>query len=85
MTKLILYGTEGCHLCDEAEIIVNRLLESSPTQFVLEQSDIALDEELMELYGVRIPVIKKSLSGKELGWPFDEHQLSDFLSEADDT
>ncbi|RLA20051.1 MAG: glutaredoxin family protein [Gammaproteobacteria bacterium] len=79
MVKLILYGTDGCHLCEEAEVILNRLLEKLPMRFKVEQCDITTADELMALYGIRIPVIKNGQSGNELGWPFDEQQLRDFL------
>ncbi len=79
MTKLILYGTDGCHLCEEAEQLLNRVLAAPPLRFEVEHADIALADELMALYGVRIPLLKKEESGEELGWPFDETSLSHFL------
>ena len=81
MMKLILYGTDGCHLCEEAEQLLNRVLATAtPTlSFEVEHADIALADELMTLYGVRIPLLKKEESGEELGWPFDEASLSHFL------
>ena len=42
-------------------------------------ADIADDLELMERYGVRIPVVRDA-AGRELGWPFDGTQLRQFLS-----
>lgn len=39
-------------------------------QFDLEEVDISTDEKLVELYGIRIPVVKNSASEKEIGWPF---------------
>jgi len=41
--------------------------------------EIADSDKLMELYGIRIPVIKRLDSGNELGWPFDINILTDFL------
>lgn len=79
MVKLILYGTEACHLCEEAETIVSRLLKKRPSGFEVDHCDITVSDELMKLYGVRIPVIKNEQNGDELGWPFDEDQLSHFL------
>lgn len=73
MQPLILYTTSGCHLCEHAEAI----LEAGGHRF--EAKDIADDLELMERYGVRIPVVRDS-SGRELGWPFDGTQLQQFLS-----
>ena len=33
--------------------------------------EIADDEELLERYGVRIPVLRRLDTGEELDWPFD--------------
>ena len=63
----LLYGTKGCHLCDNAE---NLLMQA---QCVLPMTwqyiDIALDENLVTQYGSKIPVLL-SLTGQQLDWPF---------------
>lgn len=41
--------------------------------------DIAYDDQLLELYGERIPVLKNELTGRELGWPFDAEGLILFI------
>jgi glutaredoxin len=79
MMKLVLYGTDGCHLCEEAEQLLNGVLATSSLSFEVEQTDITLADELMALYGIRIPVLKKVDSGEELGWPFDKASLNHFL------
>lgn len=73
MTDFILFGTEGCHLCEEAEAL---LLEAGLS---FETRDIIDDEQAQQLYAVRIPVLLHTDSGKELGWPFDAQQLSEFV------
>ena len=72
MLPLILYTTSGCHLCEQAEAI----LEQGGHFFTA--VDIANDLSLLEHYGVRIPVVKDN-SGRELVWPFDGTQLKQFL------
>lgn len=64
---LILYGTSGCHLCEQAE----RLLAQAAASRVLhwQYVDIALDASLCERYGERIPVLCTK-DGRELAWPF---------------
>lgn len=64
---LTLYGTTGCHLCDQAEA----LLKVAAGARVLEWHyvDIALDDALVARYGTRIPVLVLP-DGRELGWPF---------------
>lgn len=61
-----LYGTSGCHLCDDAE----RLLAQAGAALRLdwEYIDIALDHELVDRYGTRIPVL--IINHHELNWPF---------------
>ncbi|QSX28595.1 glutaredoxin family protein [Shewanella cyperi] len=68
----ILYHTEGCHLCHEAQA----LLEQAGIAYRLQ--DICDDEQLAERYGIRIPVLRCNHSGAELGWPFDLTLLLDF-------
>lgn len=46
----------------------------------LREVDIAESDELLERYGVRIPVLKFSEGEEELGWPFDTTQLQFFLN-----
>ena len=70
----ILYGTECCHLCDEAKAILR--LAGIEAGYI----DIAKDDDLLELYGVRIPVLKRVDTGTELGWPFDAQAVSRFLA-----
>lgn len=64
---LTLYGTAGCHLCDEAE----QLLKQAARAQALNWSyvDIADDEVLVEQYGMRIPLVVND-AGKSLAWPF---------------
>lgn len=44
--------------------------------------DIAYDDELLERYGVRIPVVELQGHGEDLGWPFDLLMLSNYLAQA---
>lgn len=71
--NLQLYGTEFCHLCDEAEALLRGL------GIAAEYIDIADDDELIERYGVRIPVLRRCDNGAELGWPFDGGAVLRFI------
>lgn len=64
---LSLYGTTGCHLCDEAEVLLKRAVAARAIEW--RYVDIALDDVLVEKYGTRIPVLLTE-DGRELGWPF---------------
>ena len=55
MTTVVLYGRDGCCLCDDAREIILRVRARHP--FVLEDRDIDLDEELLRAYLERIPVV----------------------------
>lgn len=76
---LTLYMTSGCHLCEQAEELLWPVLEEFSLR--LEQVDIADSDELLERYGVRIPVLLCTRSRAELAWPFDQHQARQFLQE----
>ena len=78
MIQLILYGTIGCHLCEEAEaLLAQAIRQSSAVSYAY--ADIADDAVLLERYGVRIPVLLSVATGHELGWPFDALKLRQFL------
>jgi glutaredoxin len=57
-----LYGKPGCHLCDDARAVVERVRADHP--FELREVDVSLDPELHREYGERIPVL--ALDGEEL-------------------
>jgi len=71
--KLVLYGTTFCHLCEQADAVLQAMGVQA------EHIDIAEDEALLEKYGVRIPVVKREDTGAELGWPFDEAAVRGFI------
>lgn len=71
--KLLLYGTTCCHLCEQAEAILQAIGARA------EHIDIAEDDALLERYGIRIPVVRRLDNDAELGWPFDEAALSRFI------
>ncbi len=81
MKLLKLYGTQGCHLCEEAEQLLQQWVMHAPGRFDLVTVDIVGDDALFERYGVRIPVVLHPESGRELGWPFDMRVLDAFLVE----
>lgn len=45
----------GCHLCDEARPILTKVAKGM--NVVVEEVDVDSDDELIRLYGLRIPVI----------------------------
>jgi hypothetical protein len=79
LIRLILYGTSGCHLCEDAEILLSKAIRAREDKVPVETVDIAGQRELEDRYGVRIPVLHDAASGAELDWPFDEERLMEFL------
>lgn len=70
---LLLYGTVGCSLCETAWAMA--VAEAGRAGFVIEDVDIADDDELLERYGTLIPVARRADRSSELRWPFDRHAL----------
>jgi len=67
----VLYHTEGCHLCEMAQALVDQ------TTINYQHIDICDDASLVARYGMSIPVFVQGIN--ELFWPFDAAQLQDFL------
>ena len=53
--RVVLYQSEGCHLCESAHRVLLRVRRDVP--FELEEIDIADDPELEQRYRERIPVV----------------------------
>ena len=77
MNRLIFYTTVGCHLCEHAELVLQEFAaQVGAPEFDLEEVDVATDEQLVELYGIRIPVVKNSVNEREVGWPFGVEEIA---------
>jgi glutaredoxin len=55
MATVVLYSRPGCHLCDEARTVIERVRADAPFSF--EEVDISDDDALELEYGIRIPVV----------------------------
>ena len=85
MNKYNLYGSEGCHLCEQALAICLAVLPSAQLIEIdiIEQEGVAHEAQtLVELYGVHIPVLEKlaqdSSKNTKLFWPFSQAQVEQF-------
>ncbi len=67
-----LYGKPECGLCEEAHAVLAEL------DLLADPVDVEADDELMAIYGLRIPVLADA-AGRELDWPFDGAQLRDWV------
>jgi glutaredoxin len=73
MTEVVLYGREGCCLCDDAREVLLRVRERRP--FALRECDIDTDEALLRAFLERIPVV--TIDGVEAFELFvDESELA---------
>jgi glutaredoxin len=62
MKTVTLYSRPGCHLCDDARAVLERVRAGAP--FTLVEVDIEADDALHARYLERIPVV--ALDGEEL-------------------
>lgn len=74
MNHYTLFGTEGCHLCEDAAA----LLVAANVTF--ESVDIIDDAIAWQRYSTRIPVLFNPENEQELNWPFDAMQLRSFVT-----
>jgi len=52
--RVRLYSRPGCHLCDDARAIIERVCEQCGTSY--DEVDITTSAELLHEYGEQIPV-----------------------------
>ncbi|MEZ5528911.1 MAG: glutaredoxin family protein [Porticoccaceae bacterium] len=76
---LTIYSGPHCHLCDQAKALLYPLLQEAGWR--LQEVNIAGDEQLKALYGIRIPVVATP-DGREKGWPFTAGQIRRLISES---
>ena len=69
MNRVTLISRDGCHLCSDAEAVLDRILPGQWTRV-----DVDSDVELERDYGDRVPVVL--LDGAEHGyWRVEEDRL----------
>jgi hypothetical protein len=75
--KLNLYTTSHCHLCEQAE----SMLAAFANDFDLQWStiEIADDASLLNLYEIKIPVLKRLDNNHEICWPFTLNEIIKFI------
>jgi glutaredoxin len=62
VTTVVLYTRDGCHLCDEARAVIERIRATEG--FAFEEIDIDGEDRLVRDYGFRVPVV--AVDGHEL-------------------
>jgi len=77
VSVVTLYGRPGCHLCDDALVVLERVRADTP--FDLDTVNIEDDDALMRAYLERIPVV--ALDGEEVyDYYVDEEDLRSRLA-----
>ena len=76
-SQLLLFSRADCHLCDQAEILINALLIGSPWQ--LTKVDIDNDPALQQRYQTSIPVLLRCDNQQALNWPFPQSRVRSLL------
>ena len=70
--RVTLYTRPGCHLCEDARAVVERVCEELGESFA--EVDITTDEDLQDRYGEEIPVTL--VDGRQHDfWRVDENRL----------
>lgn len=78
MAHVTVYSKPGCHLCEEAVRLLQRVQKQHP--FELEEVNIQADPALLAEYGEQIPVV--TLNGTFLfEYAVDEARLRQLLKE----
>ena len=78
--RLTLIRKPGCHLCDDARAVIDRVVAELPSSsVVLEEQDILQDAALFERYAELIPVLL--IDGEEHAhWRLDGARLEAALT-----
>ena len=71
-SRITLYTRPGCHLCDDARVVVERVCADLGESF--EEVDITTDDDLADRFGEDIPVT--FVDGRQHDfWRVDENRL----------
>jgi len=70
--RVTIYSKPGCHLCDDARAVVQRVCADLGTDF--EEVDITGSPELMDAYAEQIPVTLVDGHQHDF-WRVDERRL----------
>jgi hypothetical protein len=77
--RVVLVGRQGCHLCDEARLVVRRVTAETGTAWT--EVDVDADPELLRQYSDQVPVVL--VDGRQHDfWRVDEVRLRAALTVA---
>ncbi len=75
MPNVVLYHTEGCHLCEQAHNLLQQVLPAEKVELI----DILDTPALMAQYQTSIPVLVNQQTNVKLFWPFDLTDIQEVL------
>ena len=77
--QLTLIGKPGCHLCDDAEVVINSVLADFADRAEVTKLNVLEDESLFARYSEEIPVLL--INGKVHNyWHIDPERLREALN-----
>jgi len=79
MKRFKFFTTKGCHLCEQAINLLDELHDRYT--FEMEVVDISNEENLVQKYGLIIPVVLNVENNELLCWPFDKDSVVKLLSD----
>ena len=79
MKRFKFFTTHGCHLCEQANNLLDELHDRY--SFEMEIVDISSEENLVEKYGLIIPVVLNVENNELLCWPFDKDGVVKLLND----
>jgi len=75
-----LYSSEGCHLCEQALVLIGNVIPDHQIKVIdIIDSDIEGEKNLVQLYGVHIPVLERLSDNTMLFWPFEQSQVVELI------
>lgn len=75
--RVVLYSRPGCHLCDDARVVVARVCAELGEEYV--EVDISTDPDLVRRFSDEVPVTYVDGSQHDF-WRVDEQRLARALS-----
>lgn len=78
MPEFYLLTKDHCPLCIQAIQVIHAQSLEDPIRLHL--VDIAENPELLDEYGLLVPVLIRARDDAEMKWPFDATKLKEFLT-----
>ena len=75
-----LYSSEGCHLCEQALALIGNVIPDHHIKVIdIVDNEIEDEQNLVQLYGVHIPVLERLSDNTQLFWPFEQSHVVELI------